>query len=621
MSRSYASIRNVSKTYGQGRTRVHALRGVDMDVALGEVTMIRGPSGSGKTTLLQILGLLQRADGGSIWMAGERVDRVPESGLALRRRRHVGFVFQGFNLLDALTARDNVSVGTWLRDRTDTAASSRDDLADACIDRVGLTPRRAHLPAELSGGEKQRISIARALACPGLLILADEPTANLDWTNACDVMAHLLSLAREHGRAVVFVSHDLRLERFADKIIQLTDGRITEQDSHTEVDGPMTTDVSTGKTMDDDSAPPHEPASGGHRLLWGGVLLALAVATVVLLAKPGLLFPSAEISQGESHAVAQEPYVAGAPAVVEPATKLIALGTERPGRIKSILKRAGEVVHAGDTIVVLDDFTTAATVALRRADLELAQADLAKLKAWYRDEERAQAKARLDRVQVRLDRAEREHRRLEGLHADASASDTEFSEALEEVRAARADVEEAEQAYIVTTAGPTVEDVLIAESRVAQAQAALALARAELDLRTIRSPIDGHVIYRHREPGETVNPDSLQPIVSLGDLHDIRLRAEVDESDIGRVHVGQRVVATADALDGKRLTGRVVHMEPIMGRKSIRTQRTTEIKDTKVREVLIELDPGHPILPIDLQMSVRFLDTASAPETDTPPER
>ena len=179
-------------------------------------------------------------------------------------------------------------------------------------------------------------------------------------------------------------------------------------------------------------------------------------------------------------------------------------------------------------------------------------------------------------------------------------------------RFAHADIRSIHVVHQIAITGPTSEEVLIAQARVAQARAALQLAQAELSLLTIRSPIDGHVIYRHREPGEIVDVESELPIISLGKLDEVRLRAEVDEADISRVHVGQSVIATADALGDRVLRGRVVHMEPIMGRKTIRTQRTTERKDTKVREVLIELEPGHPSLPIDLQMTVRFVSSPPA---------
>ena len=189
-----SELRDVSKSYGQGRTRVEALRNVSLEIYAGELTLIEGPSGSGKTTLLHVLGLLQRADAGEVWIRGRRLDGLAEPRLVGPRRENVVLIFQGANLLESLTVKDNVGIASRLCSGGRSSAEPME-----CVARLGLTNRANHLPRELSGGEKQRTAIARALACPGLLVLADEPTANLDWGTARPVIQRLAELGGSYG--------------------------------------------------------------------------------------------------------------------------------------------------------------------------------------------------------------------------------------------------------------------------------------------------------------------------------------------------------------------------------------------------------------------------------------
>ena len=665
MNAPVTKLAGVSKSYGQGAALVQALQDVSLEIRPGELTLIEGPSGSGKTTLLHVLGLLQRPDTGAVWFGDRRLDDLPESRLPDERAAHVVLIFQGYNLLDALTATDNVAIAGILearirrqnekprrlgapsgtcgprRRRAETQTpvggpGHRRMVLDApgLLARFGLGRRADCLPTQLSGGEKQRVAIARALASPGRLVLADEPTANLDWTNAQEVVRCLAALAHEEDRAVVMVSHDSRLEPFADRIVGLLNGQIssdrrqralvmsnaeTPESSPSADHRPSKVSSPTVPCKDAANAVVPNPQSpipnsqsiiGAHRstrLAWLCLTILLVLGGIQLgrhLAPRGE--PPAEPADG-APAAAGSPYVAAAPALVEPGTQLVALRTERQGRIKSILKRAGDRIRPGEALVLLDDATPKALVEKRKTDLQLAEAHLAQLKAWDRPELRAKTKAGVDSTQVRLDRAERELSRVRKLYDGGAAPESELNAAVEEQRLAAAALEETAQAYAISLAGPVPEEIGVAEARVEQSKAALRMAEAELSLRTIVSPLDGHVLYRHLEPGEVVDPESPEPILSLGNLEDIRLRAEVDEADIQRVFVGQRVVATAAAFGEREFTGRVVHLEPLMGRKTIRTERTTEQQDTKVREVLIELDAGAPMLPIDLQMTVRFL--------------
>ncbi len=606
MSSTVAVARGVSKRFGRGATLVHALRGVSLSVDAGEIVMIKGPSGSGKTTLLHILGLLQRTDTGEVWLGGRRMEGVSETGLPLARRESVAFVFQGSNLLESLTVWDNVLLGVRLRRSVNGVGESDAAVVDRCIGLVNMTERRRHLPSALSGGERQRASIARALASPGKLLLADEPTANLDWEHAREVMDCLSAAAHDHGKAVVLVSHDSRLEPFVDRIVHLVDGRIADGDGSV---------VKERIEMSDRC----DNENGGNRrdgraLSWVVWLVALAVmggGGWWYGSQNGRSVGERPVSRPQGKVATRvlgEKVVAAAPAVVEPVSQVISLRSERSGRLVSILKRAGDRVETGEILVRLDGAIARATVGLRRADLRLAEADLADLRAWRREEERVQARADVSKAEAKYDRAKRDHDRIVRLHAESRAADTELNEAVEDLRLAEAALASSRAASQMAEAGPTADDLAIADARVEQARAALLLAEAELDKHVIRSPIDGHVLYRHLEPGEMFDVDAERqpPILSLGNIDRIRLRAEVDEADIGRVFVGQRVTASADSMGDVVLRGEVVHMEGMMGRKSIRTQATTERMDTKVREVLIALSDDCPPMTVDLQLTVRF---------------
>jgi len=219
------SIRDLHKTYGGGASAVRALTGVDFDAFPGEAVMLMGPSGSGKTTLLSIMGCILRPSSGSVRIRGREVSRLNEWELPRVRLRHVGFIFQSFNLFRALTAAENVALPLELNGVRKGEARRR---AAALLDAVGLTARAQARPGELSGGEKQRVAIARALIGEPDLVLADEPTAALDSTSGRAVLGVLRDLSRARGRAVVIVSHDNRATAFVDRMVYIEDGRIRE---------------------------------------------------------------------------------------------------------------------------------------------------------------------------------------------------------------------------------------------------------------------------------------------------------------------------------------------------------------------------------------------------------
>jgi putative ABC transport system ATP-binding protein len=224
---SLARLVRTGKIYGTGEHAVAALSDATLDIRPGEVTLIEGPSGSGKTTLISILGLLLRPTSGEVWLEGKNVAGLSERELPPLRARNFGFVFQGFNLFPALTALDNVAIAIQMKDPS--AKSPRSEAA-RLLEMVGLGSRAHHLPADLSGGQKQRVAIARALGGNPPIIVGDEPTAALDTKTALSVMELLRALATDHGRAVVVVTHDPRLERFADRVVRVEDGHVVSID-------------------------------------------------------------------------------------------------------------------------------------------------------------------------------------------------------------------------------------------------------------------------------------------------------------------------------------------------------------------------------------------------------
>jgi putative ABC transport system ATP-binding protein len=216
-------LRGVGKTYGVGAAAVHALREVDLDIAAGELVAILGPSGSGKTTLLNVIGGIEAADSGTIVVAGQDISGRRPRDLGAFRRAHVGFVFQFFNLIPTLTAYENVQVLMELTGRGDRGR------VPELLAAVGLSDRAAHFPSQLSGGEQQRVSIARALATDPDLLLADEPAGALDVATGRDVLALLQKTSRA-GRGVIMVTHNEAAAEIADRVMRMRDGAIVSTD-------------------------------------------------------------------------------------------------------------------------------------------------------------------------------------------------------------------------------------------------------------------------------------------------------------------------------------------------------------------------------------------------------
>ncbi|MAT44794.1 MAG: macrolide ABC transporter ATP-binding protein [Anaerolineaceae bacterium] len=226
----YIQFLDLRKTFVMGRQKVHALDGVNLDIAPGSFTVIMGPSGSGKSTLLYLLGGLDRATSGQIWVNGKELEGLDENDLGIYRRKSVGFIFQSFNLIASMSALQNVIFPMRF---AGIPRGERHKRAVRLLNQVGLGKRALHKPTELSGGQQQRVAVARALVNNPALILADEPTGNLDTTSSFAIMKILKEL-NEDGRTIVVVSHDARMRQFASHMVYILDGKIVSEAEYEE---------------------------------------------------------------------------------------------------------------------------------------------------------------------------------------------------------------------------------------------------------------------------------------------------------------------------------------------------------------------------------------------------
>ncbi|MEV8376527.1 ABC transporter ATP-binding protein [Kribbella sp. NPDC056861] len=214
----------VVRTYGEGDTAVNALRGVGVEITPGQLTAVMGPSGSGKSTLMHILAGLDKPTSGSVQIGGTEITTLGDDDLTKLRRKHIGFIFQFFNLLPMLTARDNIVLPL-------TIAGEKPDPAyfDELVARVGLADRLSHRPSELSGGQQQRVAIARALVSRPTVIFADEPTGNLDSRTSNEILQLMRGSVDEYGQTTVMVTHDAKAAAMADRVLYLADGEIVKE--------------------------------------------------------------------------------------------------------------------------------------------------------------------------------------------------------------------------------------------------------------------------------------------------------------------------------------------------------------------------------------------------------
>lgn len=216
-------VKSVSKTYGSGETAVKALKDVSFSVPKGEFVAVVGESGSGKTTLLNVLGALDRPDEGDVIIDGRKIFEMPEKKLTVFRRRNIGFIFQSFNLIPELTVEQNIVFPVLLDYQKPDSA-----YLDELLGVLGLTARRSHLPSQLSGGQQQRVAIGRALFTRPNLILADEPTGNLDSHNSSEVIALLKEASRKYEQTIIMITHNRVIAQSADRVLNVRDGVVTD---------------------------------------------------------------------------------------------------------------------------------------------------------------------------------------------------------------------------------------------------------------------------------------------------------------------------------------------------------------------------------------------------------
>lgn len=218
-------VNNLFKTYGRGETRVHALQGVSLKIPTGGFLAVMGPSGSGKTTLMNILGCIDSQTTGDYIFAGTNVKRLSTQSKVYLRNRRIGFIFQSFYLLPSLTARQNIELPMVY---SGTPPKERRKKSSELLELTGLSSRAGHLPSQLSGGQRQRVAIARALVNSPSLILADEPTGNLDSRTGDDIM-HMLRALHQQGATIVLITHERNIANYADELIMLRDGQIVSE--------------------------------------------------------------------------------------------------------------------------------------------------------------------------------------------------------------------------------------------------------------------------------------------------------------------------------------------------------------------------------------------------------
>ena len=223
MSEPALAVEGLTRSFAQGGQRIDVLRGVDLVIRPGEIVALLGPSGSGKSTLLQAVGLLEGGFGGRISIAGERVEALDNAGRTRVRRDRLGFIYQFHHLLPDFSALENVQLAGMVAGRAPAAAAAR---GRELLERLGLGARLTHRPAQLSGGEQQRVAVARALANKPALVLADEPTGNLDEATADVVLGEFVRLVREEGSAALVATHNLALAAQADRVLRLHEGRL-----------------------------------------------------------------------------------------------------------------------------------------------------------------------------------------------------------------------------------------------------------------------------------------------------------------------------------------------------------------------------------------------------------
>ncbi len=597
MTSPILALKDIELIYGSGATAFRALRGVSLTLERGALTLMFGPSGSGKTTLLQVMGCQLRPTAGTIRLSGGALEGIAQDELAHLRLAHYGFVFQHYHLFPALRAWENVAIALDLKEWP---REHRREEAQNLLHVVGLDELAERFPAQLSGGQKQRVAIARAIAGNPDILLADEPTAALDGKTGRGITAVLHVLARKRNCAVLVVSHDPRVVPFADRVVQLEDGVIVDDRC-----GPARR-TSPRRVQPADSPKPLRSTAGresGNRLRTSWVTLGVVSGALAL----GLALAIAASASGEHDpkAVFQATDTIIAGGLVEPRSETRVIVPQLSGRIARIDVHSGDPVKAGQLLAELDNADYRAALASATAQVQLRSAELAKLRHGARPQDIEQARAVLyeARAQEALATSEARRREVLAQRKLISAEQAEQARAAAAVR--RAQREKAAAAFAELVAGSRPEDIAAATAALAVAVAERDRAAAELEKTMIRSPVDGTVLKRPLNVGETVTALAPVPLALIGDLHELSVRADVSELDLSRIRVGARALISTDAFPGQSFPGKIVRISGIMGKRQAISDDPAERRDDKTLEALIELD-GHPPLPIGLRVDVRI---------------
>jgi len=331
---------------------------------------------------------------------------------------------------------------------------------------------------------------------------------------------------------------------------------------------------------------------------------ALAIGLAQMFRSP----MAQETALGQPSPAPRQPEVLfSAPGLSEPRSRSVDIICEQSGTLKAIHVRAGDMVRRGQVLAELNRDLQQAQVDLAEAAVDRAAAELARLQNGERPEEREIIRAQLEEARALRGLAEFEWQRVQGIMTLNAATQNEIARVRSALDQTLARERAAEMRCELIEAGPREEDLIRAQAALREARAQLDAARSLLARTYIRSPLDGMVIYRYREPGEAVFTDSPSPILSIGDRGTLHVRVDVDETDIGRIWPGQKAYAVAPAFGSRRFSGRVVHIEPTLGRKNFRTGRPTEKIDTRIQEVVVALEDAE-LVPLELQMDVWFLD-------------
>ena len=606
---SVIQVRDVSKVYPA--SGAPALYRITLDIRPGEVTLLMGPSGSGKTTLISIMGAILRPTSGHIGIAGNDVSRLSEKQLPAVRRRHIGFIFQSFNLMPTLSVSENVELSLELKGIR--GRKARRVIAHQLLADVGLTDKLDALPANLSGGQKQRVAIARALAGNPDIVLADEPTAALDSVSGRIVMEKLRSLAAQ-GRAVLIVTHDNRILEYANRIIQIEDGRITSDSSAAEeLELVVAQKGRRAPQMAKESTQKMSFKFGGSRF-YRLLTIALIVLANIWFAVEFFGFKRIEIPAMAAHANtaaadsnsdsnARPSFVSGA-GQVEPASEELKISSSVAGRLVDLPVSEGQQLSAGQIIAVLDGGDLAARVAQAEANVELRQAELDRLINGSSTFERQAAVAAADEAKIQLENATADMAQHKALFEAGVTSRSELDKSEREVRMAQLRLDKALVSSASLDSPAREDDGARSRASLRAAREQLTEARALLSEKVIRAPFSGVVLKCHHRVGEEVGLGDA--IVSFGDISHLVVRVDVDEADVAKIQLGQRAYVTAQAFGPKRFTGTVSHIGGQLGRKNIDTGDPQVKVDTKVLETLVFLD-GHPTLPIGLRVDAFIL--------------